>query len=110
MVLIAPNLKYCLACAFEFPSPYGDYGSYQLEGVIMENMKLKFPSPYGDYGSYHHGYSKRVSKETLAFPSPYGDYGSYLNHVYCMTGGRLQRFRPLTGIMVLIDINDSTDT
>ena len=59
-----------------FPSPYGDYGSYQmlstplnkaacivsvplrglwfLSTFILANIKGRneFPSPYGDYGSY----------------------------------------------------------
>ena len=39
---------------FKFPSPCGDYGSYQKEAIRyhIEHMD-EFPSPCGDYGSYH---------------------------------------------------------
>ena len=38
----------------EFPSPYGDYGSYQHPATFTldSNTQQEFPSPYGDYGSY----------------------------------------------------------
>ena len=35
-----------------FPSPYGDYGSYQDRPKLKELWRKWFPSPYGDYGSY----------------------------------------------------------
>ena len=68
----------------------------------------QFPSPYGDYGSYRTSRGTAVSWKLNMFPSPYGDYGSYhgtcsgLQHYSCL------RFRPLTGIMVLIksDLQD----
>ena len=62
----------------------------------------EFPSPYGDYGSYH---GKLKIKKTLgynAFPSPYGDYGSYRWRIKHVSLCLYQSFRPLTGIMVLI--------
>ena len=38
---------------FSYPSPYGDYGSYQiLRGSYPNDAWKLFPSPYGDYGSY----------------------------------------------------------
>ena len=45
---------------------------------IEDAQKLEFPSPYGDCGSYLTGlraYKYIVNK----FPSPYGDCGSYLH-------------------------------
>ena len=37
-----------------FPSPCGDYGSYQKNKLgSMEKAISQFPSPCGDYGSYH---------------------------------------------------------
>ena len=35
-----------------FPSPYGDYGSYQMTREEAIRIYVEFPSPYGDYGSY----------------------------------------------------------
>ena len=62
----------------EFPSPCGDYGSYQVKVFYHYTPKRKkFPSPCGDYGSYH-----------------IYDYDEYLGATEC--------FRPLAGIMVLI--------
>ena len=37
----------------KFPSPCGDYGSYQELLKQFKEHKKKFPSPCGDYGSYH---------------------------------------------------------
>ena len=37
-----------------FPSPYGDYGSYQKPLILVSCGMKPFPSPYGDYGSYPH--------------------------------------------------------
>ena len=42
----------------------------------MHNLP-QFPSPYGDYGSYLAHGGSRVYELTTGFPSPYGDYGSY---------------------------------
>ena len=64
------------------------------------NLK-QFPSPYGDYGSYRIITYSYMSFPYIRFPSPYGDYGSYLR----WEAGYeefLDNFRPLTGIMVLI--------
>ena len=38
-----------------FPSPYGDYGSYQIVKDYVLALQGEFPSPYGDYGSYRSG-------------------------------------------------------
>ena len=60
-----------------------------------------FPSPYGDYGSYLDGDFDSFQKVAEMFPSPYGDYGSY--RLYTKAHNyRINSFRPLTGIMVLI--------
>ena len=86
-----------------FPSPCGDYGSYQYEtasglaeihsvsvplrGLWFLSTKFgywtvielpEFPSPCGDYGSYHHLHYRRRRIAEEKFPSPYGDCGSYL--------------------------------
>ena len=61
-----------------------------------------FPSPYGDYGSYL--YMALHDDDALRlFPSPCGDYGSYPNRPDRWTHSRQACFRPLTGIMVLIE-------
>ena len=85
-----------------FPSPCGDYGSYQ-DGTkhYYSEVTADFPSPYGDYGSYQ--YTPNVGyREIFGFPSPCGDYGSYPNRPDRWTHSRQACFRPLTGIMVLI--------
>ena len=66
------------------------------------NWKItSFPSPYGDYGSYLDGDFDSFQKVAEMFPSPYGDYGSY--RLYTKAHNyRINSFRPLTGIMVLI--------
>ena len=69
----------------------------------MLTKKNKFPSPYGDYGSYLHFQVVEKDGKYIMFPSPYGDYGSYLVVIKEVSRGKYLRFRPLTGIMVLID-------
>ena len=59
-----------------FPSPCGDYGSYQRSLDANAYCWLLFPSPCGDYGSYHSA-SYSALCDLQAFPSPCGDYGSY---------------------------------
>ena len=110
-----------------FPSPCGDYGSYQTLHDIWKSVWLLFPSPCGDYGSYQpcpipfHQRHGRVSVPlrglwflsskngyrdgiyVVTFPSPCGDYGSYQLHIVFRQVLPLPtRFRPLAGIMVLI--------
>ena len=63
----------------QFPSPYGDYGSYRVPVLIFVISNLEFPSPYGDYGSYQEIDRREQYKGQDCF-------------------------RPLTGIMVLIVI------
>ena len=87
-----------------FPSPCGDYGSYRATVKGKEDTNVIFPSPCGDYGSYH-GEQNRLPDDTkVFFPSPCGDYGSYRFkelHDFFFEGFV---FRPLAGIMVLISI------
>ena len=65
----------------------------------MIELLFSYPSPYGDYGSYET--IQRGYPVCTKFPSPYGDCGSY--QVQQGKGkGRTTRFRPLTGIVVLI--------
>ena len=48
-------------------------------------------------------YVENLSKDELVeFPSPYGDYGSYPSSGGWQSALQVARFRPLTGIMVLI--------
>ena len=64
-------------------------------------MKL-FPSPCGDYGSYQGKEDTNVICGDW-FPSPCGDYGSYLFRLLFNSKPVNQpSFRPLAGIMVLI--------
>ena len=63
-----------------------------------------FPSPYGDYGSYLLDTFRIMAKNSGMFPSPYGDYGSYHLTPEKVEEALLNRFRPLTGIMVLIGL------
>ncbi len=85
-----------------FPSPYGDYGSYLYMALHDDDALRLFPSPCGDYGSYQ--YTPNVGyREIFGFPSPCGDYGSYPNRPDRWTHSRQACFRPLTGIMVLIE-------
>ena len=62
----------------------------------------KFPSPCGDYGSYQHE-ARAYWQGPIWFPSPCGDYGSYQHMVTCSQRKGNTSFRPLAGIMVLID-------
>ena len=111
----------------KFPSPCGDYGSYQKMGYKAVAVHDEFPSPCGDYGSYRRPLRPHQKANKEIFPSPCGDYGSYLNRSvradesrvasfpspcgdygsYPDGRGRIQHpctrnFRPLAGIMVLI--------
>ena len=86
-----------------FPSPCGDYGSYQrLPGAKWVSGRGMFPSPCGDYGSYPRGRRMKCCLCHKVFPSPCGDYGSYRRVAKADTTSRRLSFRPLAGIMVLI--------
>ena len=89
----------------QFPSPCGDYGSY-LEDVAEDVTDIinEFPSPCGDYGSYHVNYLTVVPFPSM-FPSPCGDYGSYPTMIIMKTRICTVCFRPLAGIMVLINLS-----
>ena len=60
-----------------FPSPYGDYGSYQhVTHYIVEGGPFDVSVPLRGLwflSGQLVGYSKLIHQ----FPSPYGDYGSY---------------------------------
>ena len=45
--------------------------------LINARYLNQFPSPYGDYGSYLALIVRLMISATGLFPSPYGDYGSY---------------------------------
>ena len=70
--------KYAKQCDVSVPLRGLWFLSYELDKEI-DMYKDEFPSPYGDYGSYH-AVQKTTSIATPdMFPSPYGDYGSYRN-------------------------------
>ena len=53
MVLISCGHTGTVQIYGTFPSPCGDYGSYQLQTFsVLSSQLVKFPSPCGDYGSY----------------------------------------------------------
>ena len=50
---LSSSASFSKACAFLFPSPCGDYGSYpKARPRSSTNRAYTFPSPCGDYGSY----------------------------------------------------------
>ena len=71
---------------------------------LLEQMEqiAKFPSPYGDCGSYQRGRHQGYCIHGHQFPSPYGDCGSYPWRTFPLCRFFRRRFRPLTGIVVLI--------
>ena len=87
-----------------FPSPCGDYGSYHFRCYITTGMILSlFPSPCGDYGSYQHtSRDDRTLTTSVSVP---------LRGLWFLSKGGVGRcikvgpksFRPLAGIMVLIN-------
>ena len=85
-----------------FPSPYGDYGSYQhVTHYIVEGGPFDVSVPLRGLwflSGQLVGYSKLIHQ----FPSPYGDYGSYPSVISTYSSMCAIGFRPLTGIMVLI--------
>ncbi|WP_444318215.1 hypothetical protein, partial [Megasphaera sp.] len=64
--------------------------------------RLEFPSPYGDYGSYQYRVLDEYIDSWYGFPSPYGDYGSYLHPLLQKGSGCKKGIRPLTGFFVLM--------
>ena len=120
--------------AVTFPSPCGDYGSYLCIDVKDNKVCFyDFPSPCGDYGSYRTRYVGGTSTRLCfsvplrglwflsiknfccmvffpsRFPSPCGDYGSYLYSLYDNMYTIINVFRPLAGIMVLIEESGEDD-
>ena len=104
MVLIAIDFTTMIKNTQVIPSPYGDYGSYLSRKDILRVFRQAwFPSPYGDYGSYLYEQEAAdcesfdevsVPLRGLWFLSPMAYLSNRIN---------LYRFRPLTGIMVLIN-------
>ena len=94
LIIIQPRL--------EFPSPYGDYGSYQYR-VLDEYIDswYGFPSPCGDYGSYHIPYDLQRVYVAEEFPSPCGDYGSYRAAILCRPARKSRVSVPLRGLWFL---------
>ena len=102
MVLIEEIMKFFESTdVYEFPSPYGDYGSYLfITGGIYVCYRVSVPLR----GLWFLSCVEVEPGTTvnMEFPSPCGDYGSYQFGTYgFISQGR--RFRPLAGIMVLID-------
>ena len=127
VVLIFITINRCWdAYGIEFPSPYGDCGSYHSDlyrGMIIPTCNVSVPLR----GLWFLSPRFRPShRPPYSFPSPYGDCGSYprlplidlcrdssvsvpLRGLWFLSiisiAVRLlreQRFRPLTGIVVLI--------
>ena len=120
---------------YEFPSPCGDYGSYQLRlssattiapgksfrplaGIMvlinydrrrsmLENMS--FPSPCGDYGSYLRHFSRTAGRKTGQVSVPLRGLWFLSNRLPGKRRRPLARFRPLAGIMVLISQDVDND-
>ena len=79
MVLIVKGKEDTNVICGEFPSPYGDYGSYQstMEFLIGLAVGTRFRPLTGIMvliNTRTHTTANRLKR----FPSPYGDYGSYL--------------------------------
>ena len=70
----------------------------------MRDNDFKFPSPCGDYGSYQKEAIRYHIEHMDEFPSPCGDYGSYQGKHAIRLRYRRKSFRPLAGIMVLITL------
>ena len=101
MVLIFCMDKYAKKLQHNFPSPYGDYGSYRNYPVKEGWANLiAFPSPYGDYGSYL-GIGRIDIYVVEWFPSPYGDHGSYLEGCLISDVGIFHVSVPLRGLWFL---------
>ncbi len=102
MVLINLHVTVIASRELSFPSPCGDYGSYQASAAALLSSEVvsvplrglwflslcsitcklfifsPFPSPCGDYGSYPFVCRHASNMTHASFPSPCGDYGSYL--------------------------------
>ena len=126
MVLIEEAIRNYVEHLIGFPSPYGDYGSYRGVYGWNADVFILFPSPYGDYGSYltlSRLASPSVTKVSVplrglwflswcglfSFNESDDDVSVPLRGLWFLSVyGRLaiailmRRFRPLTGIMVLI--------
>ena len=86
----------------QFPSPYGDYGSYRALHQNVKEYKNVVSVPLRGLWFLSIPANK-IAQAAKAFPSPYGDYGSYQLKSTLETITALGSFRPLTGIMVLIN-------
>ena len=62
--------------AVVFPSPYGDYGSYQALIITCSFFIISF-RPLTGIMVLIENQRKGKALRAVMFPSPYGDYGSY---------------------------------
>ena len=72
-----------------FPSPCGDYGSYQGTGIAVAQQERQVSVPLrglwflsGNTQSTH----SPIHDKNSMFPSPCGDYGSYRQDAQCFNG------------------------
>ena len=91
-------------CSARFPSPYGDCGSYDTNDYTENEVLSMFPSPYGDCGSYRLiiiGLTSKIFKN-VSVPLR-GLWFLSWNVINTNTCAGTCSFRPLTGIVVLIN-------
>ena len=87
-----------------FPSPYGDYGSYRTVHFRVLHMEPEVSVPLRGLWFLSEHVDMCYITGLRAFPSPYGDYGSYRVAMDLASRQIRESFRPLTGIMVLIEV------
>ena len=86
-----------------FPSPYGDYGSYQrMNKKSKKKLNSLVSVPLRGLWFLSSCTGRNFIRRPRPFPSPYGDYGSYQLMFPMQVWVETLSFRPLTGIMVLI--------
>ena len=103
MVLINRSLTTEYECLASFRPLAGIMVLINSSRVMTFSPWLNvFPSPCGDYGSYQLHESASIARRKRRFPSPCGDYGSYRNVSIASSDPTSYGFRPLAGIMVLI--------
>ena len=101
--------KEAIRYRIEFPSPYGDYGSYLTKRTAPNTITVSFCPLTGIMVLILYDGTKWVRLGLTRFPSPYGDYGSYLHPLQYDYDSFQTSFRPLTGIMVLIAIDSRSN-
>ena len=106
MVLIRQKVEEVNESKRQFPSPCGDYGSYHDMTWDELDFSYLFPSPCGDYGSYHQDARYIMTPITILVSVPLRGLW-FLSISSEMESLRYNyRFRPLAGIMVLIEFNE----